>query len=382
MIGSVAHRAVLAARWWYDDHRQPVDRARVACGGARTAALCCRPTGPLRVDRGAGLQREPLRAAARSPRRRRAGQSEPESLPGSGGDRTPIEHCPSGGSGRRSGRGRSGQRRCAAADHRVRLRPRRRGGLRVAFVRGLPDPGRVGRGACGGRAAAGRRRPRPRRHGRRHLRPHQAGHPLFAQQPDRGVDRVRGAGRLPGPGAVAGARGDRRGLCRIRHRSGHHRCGGGGVGISECLCAPDILQGARPGGSSRRLRGGAADAGRRTAQRRPAVRGQHAGPAGGGGVHRGGRRDARAGARCDGRADPGHRRSREAGLVVAGQPGQLRLAAHYRRGSGPNCRPFAAADILVRVFRSDGIRITLAGPAENDRVLAVLRDLSAAGLAR
>jgi histidinol-phosphate aminotransferase len=34
---------------------------------------------------------------------------------------------------------------------------------------------------------------------------------------------------------------------------------------------------------------------------------------------------------------------------------------------------FAAADVLVRGYAGDGVRITLADPATNDRVLAVLR---------
>lgn len=39
--------------------------------------------------------------------------------------------------------------------------------------------------------------------------------------------------------------------------------------------------------------------------------------------------------------------------------------------------PFAAADILVRGYAKDGVRITVADPATNDRVLAVLSNRSA-----
>ncbi len=38
---------------------------------------------------------------------------------------------------------------------------------------------------------------------------------------------------------------------------------------------------------------------------------------------------------------------------------------------------FDRADVLVRAYPGDGVRITLADPATNDRVLAVLADRAA-----
>ena len=131
--------------------------------------------------------------------------------------------------GRHAGRAGGGPRRrdrVGRADLPARqrlLRARRRGRLRLALLRGLPDRGHRRRGAQRAGAGARRRPPRPRRDGRGGHRPHQGRHRLHAQQPDRPGRHAVRARRVPREGALArGGRG-RRGLPRVRADGRRHR---------------------------------------------------------------------------------------------------------------------------------------------------------------
>ena len=81
------------------------------------------------------------------------------------------------------------------------LRPRRRGRLRLAVLRGLPDRGHRGGRDLGPVPVLGRRPARPRRDGGGGHRPHQGRAGLHAQQPDRPGGHPGRAGRVPGEGA-------------------------------------------------------------------------------------------------------------------------------------------------------------------------------------
>ncbi len=54
--------------------------------------------------------------------------------------------------------------------------------------------------------------------------------------------------------------------------------------------------------------------------------------------------------------------------------GELLLDPHDDERRERLVAAFDAADILVRGYAGDGVRITIAGPEANDRVLAVLAD--------
>ena len=85
------------------------------------------------------------------------------------------------------------------------VRPRRRGDLRVAVVRGVPDPRHAGRRHDG--AGPARRPPlRPRRHGRRGHRPHAARVRVQPEQSDRHQrSTAASVERLPRAGAERSA---------------------------------------------------------------------------------------------------------------------------------------------------------------------------------
>ena len=146
------------------------------------------------------------------------------------------------------------------------------------------------------------------------------------------VHRER-AGDVPRPGAERRARGDRRGVPRVRPRPAVARRDRGAPRAAECRCAADVLEGVRTGRPARRLRRGAPPGGGRAAQDGRALRrlghrpGRRRRLAGGRG------RAVRAGRGAGRRAHPGARRAAPPGLERARHRGQLRVAAARRRGA-------------------------------------------------
>ena len=149
------------------------------------------------------LQREPLSAAARCDGERHRSGRVLQPLPGHGLHR-PGERAGGAlrGAGLASGhRHRLGRRRPAAAPG--HLRAGRRGDLRLAVVRGVPDHHADQRGEVGAGAAGLRRGARPGRDGRRDHRADPADLRVQPQQPDRHGGAPGRAGTFPRPGARA-----------------------------------------------------------------------------------------------------------------------------------------------------------------------------------
>ena len=236
------------------------------------------------------LERVAAAAAARRARRHRRARRRREPLPRHGRRR------PQGGAGpapRPAGRARRGGLRFLGAPpptHPGDLPARRRGRLRVAQLRGLPDP-RARRRRPTRRGAARRGAPpRPSRHGRRDRRGHEPRHRLQPQQPHRHDDlgpRVRG---LPRPRAGVGDGRARRGVRRVRplrrlaERAAPHRL------PPQPRGASDLLEGLRARGASGGLRLRLRGDRRRARQGRHPLRGQRARPGrGAGGARRAGR---------------------------------------------------------------------------------------------
>ena len=213
------------------------------------------------------------------------------------------------------------------------LRARRRGRLRLALLRGLPDRGRGPRRGLRAGPADRRRPARPRRDGRGGHRPHQGRDRLQPEQPHRPVRPPRRARGVPRPGAGARRGGARRGLPRVRPRPGPLRRGRRLPLAAQRGGDAHLRQGLRPGRLPGRVRRrGRADRGRRP-RLRPAVR-RLVGRAGRGRRVAGPRgRAARAGRGASSPSAPGWPTAlREQGWDGPGRAGQLRLAAARRPG--------------------------------------------------
>lgn len=59
-------------------------------------------------------------------------------------------------------------------------------------------------------------------------------------------------------------------------------------------------------------------------------------------------------------------------LEAAAEPGQLSVDPRRRPAPGDAGGGVRPAGIMVRAYQGDGVRITVADPASNDRVLRVL----------
>ena len=133
---------------------------------------------------------------------------------------------------------------------------RRRGDVRLAIVRGLPDrhPHRRRRSA----ADPGHFRPRPRplSHGGGRHAEDQTHLRLHPEQPDRHSGTPGGTAAIPGRGPGEHPGGHRRGLPRIRHRSGNTGRRTGGRRPTECPCPADAFEGIPARRTTRRIRGG------------------------------------------------------------------------------------------------------------------------------
>ena len=201
---------------WLGEQPEPSPAAGDRRGdpGVRRGQAAEGTSGPAGLQ--AVLQREPLSSApwCRRGGRGRSGSDEP--LPGHGQQRAV----------RRPGHPPRREPRSARRGHRLGgralppapgvLRARRRGRLRVAVLRGLPDRGVGDRCRLGAGAGHQRRPARPRGDGRGDHRPHQGSHRVYAEQPHRPVgERHRPSrARRAGPRPCAGRRG--RGLPRVR----------------------------------------------------------------------------------------------------------------------------------------------------------------------
>ena len=203
----------------------------------------------------------------------------------------------------------------------------------MAFLRGLPDAGRAGRGGAGHRAAAGRDA-RPARDGRGHHRPDPGHLRVQPEQPDRHRGARGRTGRVPPPGAAGLPGRAGRGVQRVRPRPGRARWTAGLPGAPERGRAAYLLQGVRAGRAAGRLPGRAAAGGRGGAQDHAPVHGER----GGAGRRHSltGRRGGTAGPGGPGGQGtvPGQRRTGGAGLDGAADRGQLRLAPAGRGHSG------------------------------------------------
>src|SRR5665647_2997937 len=159
----------------------PGDQPRPAPRGAVPARLCPGGTGGGHRRLQAVVQREPVPAPGRGAR--------------GGGPRGSGDQQVPGHVRRRRGRLRFG---CGAGPSaRGVLRRGRRGGARLAVLRGVPDRGEP-EGRRRGHRSAGRRRPaRPARDGVRRVTADPGGPGLLAEQPDRASGAPCGAGRFP-----------------------------------------------------------------------------------------------------------------------------------------------------------------------------------------
>ena len=275
---------------------------------------------------------------------------------------------------RRRDRCRAGQCRGAAADRHRALRRRRRGRARLAFLRGLPDPDQPGRRPPGRRSRCAPtrattstrwRRPSPTGPGSSILcSPNNpTGVSIGAAELDRFLAQV----------PAARARRAGRGLRRVRHPPRHHRRDGAvprPPPTSSC-CGPSPRPTAWPGcgsGTPSRTRTSPTACAAPGSLSRSAVS-----PSG-----RPSRRSTRR-PRCGSgwpRSSPN----------AAGSPTPSASAGWEVPDSEANfvwlrtdddlrtrlVDAMADADILVRGYAGDGVRISLADRAANDRVLAVL----------
>ena len=218
------------------------------------------------------------------------------------------------------------------------LRPRRRGGLRLALVRGVPDRGHRRRGPHGPRPRARRRPSRPRRDGRGRHRAHPRRAGLHPQQPHRTGRHPGRARRVPREDPAAGAGRGRRGVRRVRADGGRDRRRRDLPPPRERAAHPDLLQGLRAGRLPGRVRRRAGAAGRRAARRVPAVRRLRRRAGRGRRVAGARARAPRAGRGPGGRARARRRRAGRGGLGRARAAGQLRLVragrAHPRLRQG------------------------------------------------
>src|SRR5665647_2046619 len=202
----------------------PGDQPRPTPRGAVPARLCPGRTGGRHRRVQAVVQREPVPAAGRGAR--------------GGGPRGNRDQQVPGHVRRRAGRGARGAARrapvgsggrlwfgCGAGPSaRGVLRRGRRGGARLAVLRGVPDRGEP-EGCRRGHRSAGRRRPaRPARDGVRRVTPDPGGPDLLAEQPDRAGGAPCGAGRLPCGRARRRRGGPGRGVHRVRPGPGRTRC--------------------------------------------------------------------------------------------------------------------------------------------------------------
>ncbi|CAK7287239.1 hypothetical protein SGPA1_50205 [Streptomyces misionensis JCM 4497] len=200
------------------------------------------------------LEREPVPPAARCAGERDRGRRLLQPLPGH------VVRRPDGGAGgalRGAGRpcghrhGLGGRRPAADPGDQ---RPRRRGDLRLAVVRGVPDHHADQRGPVGTGAAHVRRGARSGRDGRGDHRPDAADLRLQPEQSDRHGGAAGRAGALPRPGAPGCAGGAGRGLPGVHPRPRGARRRRAVPGAAQCLRSADVLQGVRPGRAAGRLR--------------------------------------------------------------------------------------------------------------------------------
>ena len=208
--------------------------------------------------------------------------------------------------------------------------PGRRGRLRLALLRGLPDRGdRRGRDVGQG-AGPGRRPSRPRRDGRRDHRPHQGRPGLHPQQPHRPRGHAGRARRVPGPGADARAGRGRRGVRRVRADGRPDRRHRHLPRPRQRAAHADLLQGLRPGRLPGRLRRRTRADRRGTAFGLAAVRRLQRRPGRGRRVPRRRGRAAAAGGVAGRGADPRRTGPARRRLGRSRTPGQLRLVRARR----------------------------------------------------
>ena len=246
---------------------------------------------------------------------------------------------------RRAGAGRGARRSTPAPRNHSRRRQRvgravpatgaggrrrgRRGAVRLALVRGLPDRHPDHRRHLGPGAGHRRARTGPARAGRGDHPGDPADLRLHPEQPDRhGRPAVR-SGRLPGRRAGRRAGRHRRGLPRFRHRPRLPRRPRVRADQAERADPADDVEGLRAGRAPGRLRGRRPARDHRAAQGRDPVRAEFGGA---------GRRAGRAGRQ--GRAGPalaaGDRRT-GAGHRRAARTSASRSRRHRRTSSGCRC---------------------------------------------